>query len=435
MDLRLNLLSLIGVYIFCILAWLLSVDRKKVPWETIKWGLGIQFFLAFIFLSFPFLLNILSIFVNFFNFIYKLPFSNDVDVNLGIFSSIYKDANSIKSLGGTLILVIFFVFIESTKFYKKILNLLSKFFTKTFHISGEEGLVSIFSFLFSLESFFLAFSSIRTMGISQLFTIITVILSSSSVFLITINTEALGTTFPGVKGHLAFASILSVFSAIVVSKIIYPIGYKKDSITKSSNSVTLWDGGIIGAKFIGGVLLGGFIVICITNLFEGVLHVLGNFQDIKILNTDSMPITLLKYIKIALVEVFHKVTFKNLIAILLLPFCLLSGISFELIELWRISLIFSQTILGSTAKFIDLIPMYKDGIYTDRSILLAFYLLNGSTSLAFLGMVYGGLLNVVPERSSDLYKLLLRSFPAAILSQFITAAIIGVFDFGNPNIF
>jgi CNT family concentrative nucleoside transporter len=435
MDLRLNLLSLIGVYIFCILAWLLSVDRKKVPWETIKWGLGIQFFLAFIFLSFPFLLKILSFFVSFFNFIYKLPFSNDVDVNLGIFSSIYKDANSIKSLGGTLILVIFFVFIESTKFYKKILNVLSNFFTKTFHISGEEGLVSIFSFFFSLESFFLAFSSIRTMGISQLFTLITVVLSSSSVFLITINTEALGSTFPGVKGHLTFASILSVFSAIVVSKIIYPIGYKKDSISKSSNSVTLWDGGIIGVKFIGGILLGGFIVICITNLFEGVLYILGNFQDIKILNTDSMPITLLKYIKIALVEVFHKVTFRNLIAILLLPFCLLSGISFELVELWRISLIFSQTILGSSDKFVNLIPMYKDGIYTDRSILLAFYLLNGSTSLAFLGMVYGGLLNVVPERSSDLYKLLLRSFPAAILSQFITAAIIGVFDFGNPNIF
>jgi len=435
MDLRLNLLSLIGVYIFCFLAWLLSIDKKKVPWETIKWGLGIQFFLAFIFLSFPFLLNILTLFVNSLNFIYKLPFSNEVDLNLGLVGSIYKDANSIKSLGGTLILVIFFVFLESTKFYKKIINLLSNFFTKTFHISGEEGLVSIFSFFFSLESFFLVFSSIGTMGISQLFTLITVVLSSSSVFLITINAETLVTIFPGVKGHLAFASILSVLSAIVVSKIIYPIGYKKDSIPKSTNTVTLWEGGILGAKFIGGILLGGFIVICITNLFEGVHTTLGNFQDIKILSTDSIPITLLKYIKIASVEIFHKLTFKNLIAILLLPFCLLSGISFELVELWRISLIFSQTILGSTDKFVNLIPMYKDGIYSDRSILLAFYLLNGSSSLAFLGMVYGGLLNVVPERSNDLYKLVLRSFPAAILSQFITAAIIGVFDFGNPNVF
>ncbi len=435
MDLRLNLLSLIGVYIFCIFAWLLSVDRKKVPWETIKWGLGIQFLLAFIFLSFPFLLNILSFFVNFFNFIYKLPFSNDVDVNLGLLSSIYKDVNSIKSLGGTLFLVIFFVYIESTKFYKKILNILSQFFTKTFHISGEEGLVSIFSFFFSAESFFLAFSSIRTMGASQLFTLITVVISSSSVFLISFNTEAVGSTFPGVKGHLAFASILSVFSAIVVSKIIYPISSKKDSIPKNTNQVTLWDGGILGAKFIAGILLGGFIVICITNLFEGILYVLGNFQDTKILSTDSIPITMLKYIKIALVEIFHKLTFKNLIAILLLPFCFLSGISFELVELWRISLIFSQTILGSTDKFVNLIPMYKDGIYTDRSILLAFYLLNGSSTLAFLGMVYGGLLNVIPERSNDLYKLILRSFPAAILSQFITASIIGVFDFGNPNVF
>ncbi|HNI98593.1 MAG TPA: Na+ dependent nucleoside transporter N-terminal domain-containing protein, partial [Leptospiraceae bacterium] len=38
MDLKLNVISLIGVYVLCILAWLTSENKKLIPWETIKWG-------------------------------------------------------------------------------------------------------------------------------------------------------------------------------------------------------------------------------------------------------------------------------------------------------------------------------------------------------------------------------------------------------------
>jgi concentrative nucleoside transporter, CNT family len=435
MDLRLNLLSLIGVYIFCLIAWLISTDRKKIPWETLKWGLGIPFFLVFLFLSFPILLSLLSYLVPLFQSIYRLPFSDESSFPLDLMHSIFRDGNIIKSLGGTLLLLVFFGFLSSTQKFQRYVDISSKFFNKTFLISGEIGILGIFSFLFSFETIFLVLGSLKNMGRSQLFTLITVVVSSSSVFFVTSNSNSLDSNFPNIQRHLLFSSLLTVFSAILVSKIIFPESFQKDPLNTKSSSLSFWEMAQMSTKFIGGVLLGGFLIICFTNFTEGIFSFLGNFHDTKVLPNDPMSTAFIKTIKLGFQEIFQKITLKNLIALCLLPFCFLSGISFEMVELWRISLIFSQSLLGYPDKFIDLIPMYKDGVYSDRSILLSFYLLNGSTSLPFIGMVYGGLLSVVPEKSKDLFALFLRTFPAALLAQFITASILGIFDFGNPKVF
>ncbi len=435
MDLRLNLLSLIGVYIFCLLAWLLSTDRKNIPWNTLKWGLGLPFFLVFLFLSFPFLLSFLSYIAVPFQYIYRLPYSNESSFPIDFLNSIYRDGNIIKSLGGTLLLVIYFGFLSSTKFLQKYISITSNFFNKTFLISGEVGIVSIFSFFFSFETIFLIFGSLKNMGRSQLFTLITVITSSSSVFFVSIHSHSIESIFPNIQRHLVFSSFLTVFSAILVSKIIYPENFQKEPPSIKSHSLPFWEISRMGAKFIGGILLGGFLILCILNFAEGIFSFLGNFKDTKVLPNDPLFTAFMKTIKLGFNEVFQKITLKNLMALCLLPFCFLSGISFEMVELWRISLIFSQSLLGYPDKFLDLVLMYKDGIYSDRSILLSFYLLNGSTSLPFLGMIYGGLLSVLPEKSNDLYALFLRTFPAAILAQFITASVLGIFDFGNPMVF
>ena len=41
-------LSLLGVFVFLFIAWLLSVDRRNVPWKTVGWGVGLQFIFALI---------------------------------------------------------------------------------------------------------------------------------------------------------------------------------------------------------------------------------------------------------------------------------------------------------------------------------------------------------------------------------------------------
>ena len=45
-----NFISLIGVVVLLGLAWLLSYDKKNVPYKIIIWGIGLQFIFALIIL-------------------------------------------------------------------------------------------------------------------------------------------------------------------------------------------------------------------------------------------------------------------------------------------------------------------------------------------------------------------------------------------------
>ena len=182
-------------------------------------------------------------------------------------------------------------------------------------------------------------------------------------------------------------------------------------------------------------MLGGFILICITNLIDGTFQILGSFREIKVGPNDLWYIALFKYIKIGISEVFIKLSLKNLIAILLFPLCFLAGVSLEMVELWRVSLLYSTNILGGAMRFSDSIPLIKENIYSDRSILLSIYLINSSFSIGAIGMVFGGFFMLLEEKPKQFSVILLKIFPAGILSQFITIAVVGVFDFGNPLLF
>ena len=45
-----NFISLFGVIVLLGLAWLLSYDRKNIPYKIITWGIGLQFIFALIIL-------------------------------------------------------------------------------------------------------------------------------------------------------------------------------------------------------------------------------------------------------------------------------------------------------------------------------------------------------------------------------------------------
>lgn len=49
-----KLVSLLGLVAFIALAWLLSNNRRKFPWRTVLWGVGLQFAFALFILKTPF---------------------------------------------------------------------------------------------------------------------------------------------------------------------------------------------------------------------------------------------------------------------------------------------------------------------------------------------------------------------------------------------
>ena len=48
---HLKLVSLVGLCAFILFAWLMSTNRKRFPWRTVVWGLGLQFLFALLILK------------------------------------------------------------------------------------------------------------------------------------------------------------------------------------------------------------------------------------------------------------------------------------------------------------------------------------------------------------------------------------------------
>jgi len=48
---ELKFISLLGWPAMLLLAWAVSYNRKKFPWRTVIWGLGLQFTLAVLILA------------------------------------------------------------------------------------------------------------------------------------------------------------------------------------------------------------------------------------------------------------------------------------------------------------------------------------------------------------------------------------------------
>ena len=49
----LNLLSLVGIAGLCLVAWLGSEDRQRIPWKLMAWGIGIQLVLGLLIFRAP----------------------------------------------------------------------------------------------------------------------------------------------------------------------------------------------------------------------------------------------------------------------------------------------------------------------------------------------------------------------------------------------
>ena len=49
----LNLVSFLGIFGLCGVAWLFSENRKLIPWATLIWGLGLQLVLGFLVFRLP----------------------------------------------------------------------------------------------------------------------------------------------------------------------------------------------------------------------------------------------------------------------------------------------------------------------------------------------------------------------------------------------
>lgn len=485
MDLKLNVISLIGVYVLCILAWLTSENKKLIPWETIKWGLLSQFVIGVLIFVVPGTKDMIIVLNDALNFLMDAseagarflfgsiivppagkmavnpvdlvnPATGQVDPSYLVNAKNgYFNMERI-SLGyifafRSLPQVIFFSAIISLLYRMNAIQPVVGFFARVFHktmkVSGAESLAGSANIFVGIESIIAIKPFLLTMTRSELCAILTSCFGSISSTVLGLYAGLLRPTFPAITGHLVSASILTIPACFVISKIIIPetevpdtmggIPEEKEdpNVQKPSYMDALIVGAMDGVKMAAGIAAVIIAILGCVALVNMFFQHLASFASIEIADADPIWIVIWKYLKIGLGKFFYYISLDNIFGGIFLIPTFFTGASLDPNELWIASKLIGQRILQtSVPPYMALGELAGKGVISDRVMLIVSYVLCGFAHIPSMGIFVGGMTNMIPSRSHEISSVAWKAVWAATLATLMTGCIAGLFDFGNPSV-
>lgn len=134
-------------------------------------------------------------------------------------------------------------------------------------------------------------------------------------------------------------------------------------------------------------------------------------------------------------SVFQVITLQNILGALFLPLTVLTGVSLDWSELWASSVIIGRRLFETAIPpYQSLAAASRDGILSDRALLIVSYALSGFAHLASVGIFVGGTTALIPSRRKDISELGWKALFIGTLATMMIACVAGVFDTGNPSI-
>ena len=433
-----RLQSLLGVGIMLGLAWLLSVDRKKIPWRVIGWGLGLQFIFALLVLKtapgawlFDQLNVIVMTLLGYSTEGARFIFGGLVDhvVPVGTpdpadpFAPLVpmSDATGAPVLAGTgaffafnvLPTIIFFSALMAVLYHLGVMQLLVKgmgwVMYRTMGTSGAESLSAAANiFVGQTEAPLVIKPFVNDMTMSELNAIMTGGFATVAGGVMAAYVGMLSGVFPDIAGHLIAASVMSAPAALVVAKIMWPEGeepktageFKLELAKQDINAVDAAargaGEGLHLALNVGAMLLAFIALVALANGLLGAASGMFGFDN---------PLTL---------ERIMGVIFWPLAWAMGVPAAECAAVG-ELLGI--------KMILNEFVAYLKLAHM-ADGL-SRRSMIIVTYALCGFANLGSIGIQLGGIGGIAPKRRSDLAKLGVRAMIAGTLAAFLTANIAG----------
>ena len=406
-----NLLrGVLGIIILIAIAFMISKKRKNISWKLVFWGFSIQFIFAFAILKIKFIHEFFNIISTI--FVTTLSFAEAGSVFL--FGETLVHSNSFGATFAFKILptIIFFSALTSVLFYfgilQKIIYGCAWIMKKTMKLSGAESLSAIGNiFLGQTEAPLLVKPYIKNMTKSELMCLMSggMATIAGGVFIAFISFLGGDNYHEQIKfaKHLLAASIMSAPAAIVMSKILIPETDKVNNSMQISNEN-------LGA-----------------NVLESISK--GTIQGIKLaVNVGAMLlvfISLITMINYILGIFSNDLSLQNILGYIMAPFAWIVGVCKSDIILIG-QLIGEKTIINEFIAYDSLGHMIKNNQLSERSIIIATYLLCGFANFSSIGIQIGGIGALAPDRISDLAKLGIYSLIAGTLACFCTATIVGM---------
>jgi CNT family concentrative nucleoside transporter len=442
-----RLVSLLGMLALLSIGWLLSTDRRAVPWRVILWGIGLQLVFALIILKTPagraFFDTINTVVVQLLGFTEtgaRFLFGNLVLNNVPVGTGSPGNApisvlpESVANTGAyfafsVLPTIIFFSSLMTLLYHlgvmQAIVRAVAWLMMRTMKTSGAETLSAAGNiFVGQTEAPLLIKPYVKEMTISELHAVMTGGFATVAGGVMAAYVGMLLFHFPDIAGHLMAASVMSAPAALVFAKLMLPekeVPKTRDTLHVQVEKI---DANVIDAAArgageglqlalnVGAMLLAFIALVALVNALlgwiAGVTGLTGLLQDAGIL-ASGQPLRL-----------------EWLLGQLLAPLAWLMGVPWK--DAFEVgSLIGVKTVLNEFVAYLQLSSLLTEGGgLSPRSVIIATYALCGFANFSSIAIQIGGIGGLAPSRRSDLARIGLRAMIAGTLASFMTAAIAGM---------
>lgn len=421
--------ALIGITFLLIVGWAMSENRKAIAWSLIFKGLLLQLILAILVLKVPFF-NAMFAYVSraFVKVISFTDFGSDF-----LFSSFTDGKTSPALLNFAfriLPTIVFFSALTALLYY---FNILQKFvyafawvMRRTLKLSGAESLSAAGNiFLGQTESPLLVRPYLPKMTRSEMMCLMTGGMATIAGGVLASYIGFLGGDSPEERilfaQHLLTASIMSAPAAVVAAKLLVPEKEKFNTDMKIEKSKlgdnaleAIANGTSDGLRLainVGAMLLVFTAFIYMANYILGTW--IGNYTGINAVIAEH--------------TIYEKFTLEFILGYCFAPVAWILGVPTDDVVLVG-QLLGEKTILNEFYAYITLGELKSTGQFaSEKSVIMATYILCGFANFASIGIQIGGIGALVPERKGLLAKLGFKALIGGTIASLFTAVLVGAF--------
>ncbi len=413
--------NLLGWIAMLLLAWAISYNRKKFPWRTVLWGLGLQFTLALLILNtnagkqfFVIAGKVVQKLIQFSNEGTKFVFGALADQS--IMGKVFGGENAVVFailVCGTVVIVAAL----SSLFYhwgilQRVVRAVAWVMRQAMGTSGSETLSAAANiFMGQTEAPLVIRPYVPRMTRSEIMTIMVCGMAHIAGGVAAVYAAmGMAAGYPNTAGHLLTASVLNCPAALLIAKIMLPETEKSETAGTSPATVPRTT----------------------ANSIDAICRGAGDGFYLS-LNICAMLIAFIAIIALANyvfgwaqlhVGVAHPATLQNLFGWVNAPFAWLMGVPAE--DCVKVGQILGERIvLNEFVGYLDLTSHAKELALSDRSFTIATYALCGFANFSSIAIQVGGIGSLAPERRSEMAQVGFRAMIGGLLAAYMTACLAG----------
>ncbi len=416
---QLKLISVLGMCVLVGLAWACSSHRRKFPWRTVGWGLGLQFIFAVIILkttpgrrTFEIANSVVNRLIEFANEGSRMVFGP------------LADASALKGPFGenafifaiTVTATIILVAAISSLLYhwqvlQKVVHAMAWVMRRAMNTSGSETLAAAANiFMGQTEAPLVIKPYVARMTQSELLCLMTGGMATIAGGVAAAYAQmGMAAGHPETAGHLLSASVMSAPAALMIAKVLMPETEQSETasgkmVDPERNSLNSVDAICRGA---GDGLQLALNVLAMLIAFVAIVALV-NFC--------------LKWPQEHF-GVASPVTLQKLFGWINAPFAFLMGVPAK--DCVTIGQVLGERIVLN--EFIGYLTLTNPKTVVDsRSFILATYALCGFANFSSIAIQIGGIGALAPNRRGDLARLGGRAMLGGLLSCYLTATVVGI---------